>query len=177
MEEHAPVVEGTYRHPTMKRRVATHAAWVAPLLTALAALAHDYISSIHHERQSTMMLQAVGSKLNALANEVAYIQGALHLPPSGMGQYNGVGEGYTPELYESAPKFMGVTIPGAGAGAVAEVSKHKPTTAPATPASAPVLKTSVSLKAFEAVPTSFEQLEKLDIAPAKTVAKSDPKGE
>ena len=67
------------KHP-LRRRAGFHAAWLGPVLIALATFVNDHYGRVRIESDNALMLQVLGRQLNVLASQVAYIQGAIGLP-------------------------------------------------------------------------------------------------
>ena len=121
---------------------------VIKLILGIAALTAAYAGYAKLENQNALMLQALGSKLNSLSEQVSYLQGMHGIPPETTSA-----PGVEPTHAHATTKAPGYTSLHGDEPAVAVVMA-----APVPPK--PVQR--IQLKAFEQVPITFDGLQALE---------------
>jgi len=121
---------------------------ILKLISGIAALTAAYAGYAKLENQNALMLQALGSKLNSLSEQVAYLQGMHGIPPETTSAPDV--EPARAHVATKAPQYASLHGQETSAETVVMVK------GPLKPSPR------IKLKAFEQVPVTFDGLQALE---------------
>jgi hypothetical protein len=119
---------------------------IIKLISGIAALTAAYAGYARLENQNALMLQALGSKLNSLSEQVAYLQGMHGIPPDG-------------SLIDGEPAHKHTM---SKPSEIAALHGEEPPLSAVAPVLVRPAMSRIKIKAFEQVPVTFDGLQALE---------------